>query len=235
MAEDLDSFFKKKKTKGKKKYTTSDSIKKAVEDSQKVEEQKKNLPNDEDTQTNDPQDDDWIDTKKKEADLTSLKVQSFPPNQSEEQGEAEVEHQSTQEVVSEKESNQGNKPGPWNIPTAAATQTPVTTPTIEPESIAEVQQPNVSEGKYIPPSLRNKPQSSLSRKQPATYKTKKVPDITSQQAFPSLQPAVQNKDSSSLTAQDNDKQTQQHQINMARGIREPIIEHHNRYTALSES
>ena len=72
---------------------------------------------------------------------------------------------------------------------------PVTTPTIEPESIAEVQQPNVSEGKYIPPSLRNKPQSSLSRKQPATYKTKKVPDITSQQAFPSLQPAVQNKDS----------------------------------------
>ena len=40
---------------------------------------------------------------------------------------------------------------------------------------------------------------------------------------------------SSLTAQDNDKQTQQHQINMARGIREPIIEHHNRYTALSES
>ena len=54
MAEDLDSFFKKKKTKGKKKYTTSDSIKKAVEDSQKVEEQKKNLPNDEDTQTNDP-------------------------------------------------------------------------------------------------------------------------------------------------------------------------------------
>ena len=54
MAEDLDSFFKKKKTKGKKKYTTSDSIKKAVEDSQKVEEQKKSLPNDEDTQNIDP-------------------------------------------------------------------------------------------------------------------------------------------------------------------------------------
>ena len=54
MAEDLDNFFKKKKTKGKKKYTTSDSIKKAVEDSQKVEEQKKSLPNDEDTQINDP-------------------------------------------------------------------------------------------------------------------------------------------------------------------------------------
>ena len=54
MAEELDSFFKKKKTKGKKKYTTSDSIKKAVEDSQKVEEQKKSLPNDEDTQINDP-------------------------------------------------------------------------------------------------------------------------------------------------------------------------------------
>ena len=54
MAEDLDSFFKKKKTKGKKKYTTSDSIKKAVEDSQKVEEQKKSLPNDEDPQNIDP-------------------------------------------------------------------------------------------------------------------------------------------------------------------------------------
>ena len=39
---------------------------------------------------------------------------------------------------------------------------------------------------------------------------------------------------SSLSTQDNDKQTQQ-QINMSRGIREPIIEHHNRYTALSES
>jgi len=54
MAEDLDSFFKKKKSKGKKKYTTSDAIKKAVEDSQKVEEQKKSLSNDEDVRTVDP-------------------------------------------------------------------------------------------------------------------------------------------------------------------------------------
>lgn len=41
--------------------------------------------------------------------------------------------------------------------------------------------------------------------------------------------------SSPAAAEDQSKETQQHQINMARGIREPIIEHHNRYTALSES
>ena len=39
---------------------------------------------------------------------------------------------------------------------------------------------------------------------------------------------------SSLPGEDHDKEAQ-HQINMARGIREPIIEHHNRYTALGES
>ena len=180
----------------------------------------------------------------------------------------------------------------------------VGTPASNPESNAEIQQPNVSAGVYVPPSLRKQQQASSLRKQQA-YKTKKVPDITSQQAFPSLQPSVQNKDSryhiiksgplifaqaavmhalpsqqlvtyadinvkpltwgfqntladvelvfllllllqqprayiyacyySSTAAEDQSKETQQHQINMARGIREPIIEHHNRYTALSES
>lgn len=71
----------------------------------------------------------------------------------------------------------------------------VTTPTHDPENIAEVQQPNVSAGVYIPPSLRKQQQATAIRKQQAAYKTKKVPDITSQQAFPSLQPTVQNKDS----------------------------------------
>ena len=59
----------------------------------------------------------------------------------------------------------------------------------------EVQQPNVSAGVYIPPSLRKHQQASALRKQQAGYKTKKVPDINSPQAFPSLQPTVQNKDS----------------------------------------
>jgi len=63
-----------------------------------------------------------------------------------------------------------------------------------PDNIAEEQQPNVSAtGVYVPPSLRKHQQASSLRKQQA-YK-KKVPDITSQQAFPSLQPMVQNKDS----------------------------------------
>ena len=71
----------------------------------------------------------------------------------------------------------------------------VTTLAKDPESTVEVQQPNVSAGVYIPPSLRNRPQQAMAlRKQQGVYK-KKVPDINSQQAFPSLQPTVQNKDS----------------------------------------
>ena len=72
---------------------------------------------------------------------------------------------------------------------------PVTTPAKDPENTVEVQQPNVSAGVYIPPSVRKQQQASALRKQQVAYKTKKVPDITSQQAFPSLQPTVQNKDS----------------------------------------
>ena len=74
---------------------------------------------------------------------------------------------------------------------------PVSSPATNPENNVEVQQPNVSAGVYVPPSLRKQQQhqqASLLRKQQA-YKTKKVPDITSQQAFPSLQPVAQNKDS----------------------------------------
>ena len=74
----------------------------------------------------------------------------------------------------------------------------VGTPTSNPENNAEIQQPNVSAGVYVPPSLRKQQQASSLRKQQA-YKTKKVPDITSQQAFPSLQPSVQNKDSRYLS------------------------------------
>jgi len=62
-----------------------------------------------------------------------------------------------------------------------------TTTTAEAESLQEV--PNVSMGKYVPPSLRNKQQQqqqvSSVRKQPSRH-PKKPPDITSQQAFPSL-------------------------------------------------
>ncbi|XP_065912257.1 protein CDV3 homolog isoform X2 [Dysidea avara] len=237
MAEDLDSFFKKKKSKGKKKYTTSDAIKKAVEDSQKVEEQKKSLTNDEDVRTVDPQDDEWIEVKKVEADLSSLKVQSFGTNQSEETGDASEEILPVKEDITEKAA-QGGKQGPWNVSTASATVTPTpvttTTTTAEADDIPEV--PNVSMGKYVPPSLRNKQQQqqqvSSGRKQPSRY-PKKPPDITSQQAFPSL---LSNKEESSSDQESiKQQQQQQQQINMARGIREPIVEHHNRYTALSES
>ena len=46
----------------------------------------------------------------------------------------------------------------------------------------------MSQGKYIPPSLRKQQQQqqvSSTRKQPSRH-PKKAPDITSQQAFPSL-------------------------------------------------
>ena len=68
-------------------------------------------------------------------------------------------------------------------------------PANNPENNAEIQQPNVSAGVYVPPSLRKQQQQASSLRKQQAYKTKKVPDITSQQAFPSLQPAVLNKDS----------------------------------------
>ena len=63
------------------------------------------------------------------------------------------------------------------------------TATTDSDNVVEVQQPNVSAGVYVPPSLRKQQQASSLRN-----KTRKVPDITSQQAFPSLQPVAQNKD-----------------------------------------
>lgn len=73
--------------------------------------------------------------------------------------------------------------------TLAAVNTPAPS-----ENNVEVNQPNVSGGVYVPPSLR---------KQKQTNKTKKVPDITSQQAFPSLQPsAALNKDSRYFVGKD---------------------------------
>lgn len=190
----LDDFFAKKdkgkkgKSKTKGKFTTSSSITKQVENSQKTVNEKSKEQKPSTSQTlNSKNEDEWVDfSEPKEKDYSGLKVQSFQTlDKQDDDGDEKTERE--EEGDSEDTSEKKDKTS--SVWQTVAQAVPQATPVEEPKE--EVKKEPVK-GAYVPPSMRRtmaaqpdvKDQSwkyGSSRRDP-----RRPPEIGSEIAFPSL-------------------------------------------------
>lgn len=220
--QDLDSFFAKKDKKGKSKKKkgkiSNQQLAKELEgekDTEKKDKKKKEKPEpsitvgEENTEeTPNDKEEEWGDFEpEKEADLTDLKIRKLEISES---GNDDDDYQGSGEERQEG-SDENN---PWKVAQQQQQQQPEREPSPEPEPEEKPEPPpapaapQAKPTNYVPPHLRNQTQSpaapSTSSLKPRILgrggRSKKAPDITNQDSFPSLECAAQESLPSSVGA-----------------------------------
>ena len=191
----LDDFFAKKdkgkkgKSKTKGKFTTSSSITKQVEKSQKpVNEQTKEQKPSASQLASTKNEDEWEDfNEPKEKDYSGLKVQSFQTIDKLEENDDDKEDNG-EEYDEDCGERRDKSSGVWQVPQQPSSAVPVE------EVKKEEPKKEVVKGAYVPPSRRQAMANQADgRDQSWKYRTgrdrdpRRPPEITSEIAFPTLQ------------------------------------------------
>lgn len=247
----LDEFFakkdKSKKSKAGKKYTTTETIAKKLEESGKKfeslatpkKEKEKSIPTSNAQPTIsipllEQDSDDWKDVEEeKEKDYSGLKVQSLSISEKEKEDELSKELMLEENGESSRASE--GMAGPWKLE-GYGTSSPASgkTPTALADIVEETKEEVVvkSVGAYRVPQLRNSSGTGSGPKR----NPKAAPEISSELHFPSLSAAVDNPKGSRTSVQDKSFQSVKHGVK-SRGDASPQGPHldlENKFAALHQ-
>lgn len=189
---DLDDFFAKKdrkKSKGTKKFSTTEEVAKKLEDTTNKKQEKavkKDRPQegeDGTVQTHDQ--DEWKEFEEEKKDYTGLKIGNLTINSNAEGASGNPENNPEQQQQYDESGNEiEKKVGPWKRMDNKE-EVEVVKEEKKPDPVPIVTTPNVtSGGTYIPPSLRN--QQPVQPLQPSRLRSKVAPDIHNEEFFPCL-------------------------------------------------
>nr|CAH7746233.1 unnamed protein product [Callosobruchus chinensis] len=244
---DLDDFFAKKdrkKSKGSKKFSTTEEVAKKLEDSAKKTEKVKKEPRNaegEDTQSSTHDQDEWKDFEEEKKDYSGLKIGNMTIGSNADDNASTTKTSSNEQ---QQEDDQGpesdRKVGPWKrIEPNEGSQTQVEEPPKQ-EKRPEPQQPNVVKGAYVPPSMRaGAGGGGPQQQQPTRLKSKVAPDIHNEDFFPTLSKTNDHKKNRTEggsfevvqhSRMSNYRQAEQSKMNTSQG---PKLNLGNRYNTLS--